>query len=225
MTPILFYIPGTCAFGSIVTLEWLKLPFRLCRLNAEEIKSPAYLKLNPLSQVPIFKSKEGVLTESAAILQHIAFLGIDKKLAYRQGTASYDHLNQVMAFLTTSLHTSIGPVIHPDRAADDPEAQAEVIRKAKTVTIPARFKHIEQFITKNGYLAAEHPTIADAYFYGVARAAEKFINFEKDFPKIANLFLKLQLDPAINFAHAIEDQRPTKTSGGFKGEISLNELL
>lgn len=225
MTPILFYIPGTCAFGSIVALEWVKMPFRLCRLNAGDIKSPSYLKLNPLSQVPTLKSKEGVLTESAAILQHLGFLGIDRKITFKQGTINYDHLNQVMSFLTTSLHTSIGPVIHPDRMANDLKAQGDVVEKAKTETIPARFRHIEKLINANGWLAADHPTIADAYFYGVARAAKEFIHFEKDFPKIAKLFLKLKSDPAVIFAQAIEDQTPFKSSGGFKGEVILSDLL
>ncbi|MBC7466160.1 MAG: glutathione S-transferase family protein [Bdellovibrio sp.] len=225
MTPTLFYLPGTCAFGSIVALEWLKMPFRLCRLTPAELKSDAYVKLNPLSQVPTFKSKEGVLTESAAILQHIGFLGLDKKIAYRQGTATFDHLNQVMSFLTTGLHASIGPVIHPDRFANDPLAQEEVVHKSKTETIPARLKHVEQMINSSGWLIADHPTIADAYFYGVARAAKDFINFDKDFPKIANLFSKMKKEPAVIFAHAIEDQANFKSAGGFKGEVKLNEIL
>ncbi|MBC7538490.1 MAG: glutathione S-transferase family protein [Bacteriovorax sp.] len=223
--PVLFYIPGTCAFGSIVALEWLGMPFRLCRLDGTSIKLEAYLKLNPLSQVPVFKSKDGVLAESAAILQHIGFLGLDKGMAYKQGTQKYDHLNQVMSFLTTSLHTSIGPTIHPDRSADSQLAQQEVVHKAKTETIPARFKHIEQMMNNYGWLAGDHPTIADAYFYGVARAAKEFINLEKDFPKTASFFLRFKSNPGVIFAQAIEDQKPPKSSVGFKGEVTLSELV
>ncbi len=225
MIPILFYTAGTCAFGSIVSLEWLKMPFRLCRLSHEELKSPSYLKINSLMQVPTLKSKEGILTESAAILQHIGYLGVNKKIAYRQGTANFDHLNQVMSFLTTGLHASIGPIIHPEQFANDSLAQDEVVQKAKTENVPSRLKHIEQMINSSGWLIADYPTIADAYFYGVVRAAKDFINFDKDFPKIANLISKLKLDPAVVFAQAIEDQASAKSAGGFKGEVSLLSLM
>lgn len=95
MAPVLFYIPGTCAFGSIVSLEWLCLPFHLCRLDNKSIKSDSYLRLNPLSQVPTLKYQDVNLTESAAILQHIGFLGISKGLAYKQGTQKFDELNSI----------------------------------------------------------------------------------------------------------------------------------
>ncbi len=219
MIPVLFYLPGTCAFGSIVTLEWLGMPFQLCRLDGTTIKSEAYLKINPLAQVPTYKSSEGVLTESAAILQHIGFFGLEKGLTYKQGTRKYDQLNQIMSFLTTGLHTSIGPIIHPDRSANNPTTQQEVVQKSKTETVPSRFEHIEQMFNNYGWLIDKHPTIADAYLYGVGRAAKEFINFEKDFPKTSDFFSRFKTDPAVVFAQAIEDQTPTKTSGGFKGDI------
>jgi glutathione S-transferase len=224
MTPILFYLPGSCAFGSIVTLEWIGQPFYLCRLDGLGLKSATYLHLDSLSQVPTFESKTGSLTESAAILQHIAFLDLDKKLTYRQGTKDYDHLNQMMSYLTTSLHTSIGPIVHPDRAADEESAQKAVVQKAKNYTVPARLRHIEQMINHHGWLAGDHPTIADAYFYGVARAAKEFINFEKDFPIVFDFFLRFKSDPGVVFAQAIEDQKPEYSSGGFKGHVELASL-
>jgi len=223
MIPVLYYIPGTCAFGTIVALEWLGMPFRLCRLDGTDLHSAAYLRLNPLSQVPTFNSSEGVLTESAAILQHIGFLGLDKGLTYKQGTREYDHLNQLMSFLTTGLHASIGPIVHPERFGDTQSSQQEIVKKAKTETVPARFKHIEQMINGHGWLAGDHPTIADAYFYGVGRKANEFINFEKSFPKIASFFLRFKSDHGFVFAQAIEDQEPPKSSVGFRGEIILGE--
>ena len=34
MEPVLFYgVPQGCSFGSIVALEWLNQPYRLCRIN------------------------------------------------------------------------------------------------------------------------------------------------------------------------------------------------
>lgn len=224
MTPTLFFAPHTCAFGSIVALEWLGAPYRLCRLTPEEIHSEAYRKLNPLAQVPTFKSGEGLLTESFAILQHLGFLGLKKKISFREGTADYDHLNQVMSFLTTSLHPSIGITKHPERFADDESSQEDLKFKATSETIPRLFTHIESVINRHGWLTADHPTIADVYFYGVARGAASFINFDLDFPKVAKLMEKLNSDPGVMFANAIEKGTVGKSSGGFKGEVAFKDF-
>ena len=221
MIPVLFYLPGTCAFGSIVTLEWLGLPFNLCRLDRESLHSPAYRSINPLSQVPTFASVEGVITESNAILEHLGFLGLKKKLAYAQGTPDFDHLNQIMSFLTTSLHTSMNPIVHPDRAADAALSRADVVHKAKTETVPARLAHVEQILDRHEWLCGANPTIADAYFYGVGRKAKEFIQLAADFPKIASFFVRFSQDPGVLFAQAIEDgNKSPGGTGGFRGELS-----
>jgi glutathione S-transferase len=224
MTPILYYLPETCAFGSIVALEWLGKPFRLCRLDETSLKSDAYRKLNPLLQVPTYKSAEGILTESAAILQHVGFQGLSKGIAFKQGTPEYDHLNEMMSFLTTSLHSSIGPIVHPDRVADQERSQEDAVHHAKTVTVPSHFKHIEERLSRHKWLVGDKPTIADAYFYGIARAAKKFINFDKDFPATAKFFDRMKTDPGVVFAHAVEDGKITapKSASGFAGEVPTN---
>ena len=224
MIPVLFYAPGTCAFGSIVALEWAAQPFRLCRLDEEMMTSDAYRKLNPLHQVPTFKSGEGVITESAAILQHIGFLGISKKIAYKQGTFDYDHLNQVMAYLTTQVHTSIGPIVHPDRAADHESSQEDVKHKSVKETVPAKLKIIEDAFARHSWLAGNQPTIADAYFYGVARKVKEFINVDKDFPKIADFFSRFGKDPGVVFAEGIEKGTNPKSTGGFKGDVPFGHF-
>ncbi len=225
MIPVLFYAPGSCAFGSIVALEWLAMPFRLCRLTGEEMHSEAYRKINPLGQVPAFKSGEGLLTESAAILQHIGFLGLKKHIAFRQGTAEFDHLNQVMSFLTTGLHTAMAPTYHPDRWADDEMAQEEIKTKAMEVTVPLRFKQIEKMFNRHGWLAGDHPTIADAYFYGVGRGAAKYIDFERSFPAVAKFFNEFKKNEAVVFAEAIEQGSSPKAPAGYKGEAHLAEFI
>ncbi len=224
MVPVLFYTPETCAFGSIVALEWLAMPFKLCRIDQEAMKSEAYRKLNPLGLVPTFKSGEGVLTESAAILQHIGFLGLKKHIAFRQGTPEFDRLNQVMSFLTTELHASFGPIYHPERWIEDASAHEGLKQKAMMDIVPAKFKHVEKMINRHGWLVADKPTIADAYFYGVGRAGAKFINFDTEFPKVAKFFSEFKKDEAVIFAEAIEKGTAPKAPAGYKGEVHLSEF-
>ena len=185
------------------------------------LKSEHYKQLNPLSQVPTFKTSNGVLTESAAILQHIGCLDLSKRICYTQGTRDYDLLNQVMSFLTTSLHTSMSPIVHPDRSSDEISCQNAVKQKAINETVPSRFAHVESMFNRHGWLAGDHPTIADAYFYGVGRKGLEFIDVEKNFPKIADFFSRFKSNPAVEFAEAVENETAPKKSTGFKGEVSM----
>ncbi len=45
-----------------------------------------------------------------AILNHLGARGIGKGLSYAQGTAGFDRLNQVLAFLNTSFFAAFGPL-------------------------------------------------------------------------------------------------------------------
>ena len=84
MEPVLFYgIPQGCSFGSIVALEWLNQPYRLCRVNMlEDMQSDLYAQVNPARETPVLLLEDGsTLTQSAAILQNIAARGISKALA------------------------------------------------------------------------------------------------------------------------------------------------
>jgi glutathione S-transferase len=54
MKPVLFYgVPQGCSFGSIVALEWLGVPYQLCRIEMLEHPWPAlFARLNPLNLTP-----------------------------------------------------------------------------------------------------------------------------------------------------------------------------
>lgn len=105
MEPVLFYgVPSGCSFGSIVALEWVGKPYRLARVDmAGDFMSGDYRFINPVGETPALLTAAGdVLTESMAILNHIGSGAIEAGLAFTQGTAAYDQLNRMLAFLNTS---------------------------------------------------------------------------------------------------------------------------
>ncbi len=80
------------------------------------------------------------------------------------------------------------------------------------------------------WLAGEKRTIADAYFIGVARWAPFLASTgaqtvdQRDYPNLHRHMRKLEEDPAVVFAHAIEEERPASSSGNFRGHVALEEL-
>lgn len=100
MEPVLFYgVPQGCSFGSIAALEWLGQPYRLCRIEMlEQPLEPLYGRINPLFQTPALLLENGEsLTESLAILQHLAARALDSGLGFSQGSRDYDRLNEMLA--------------------------------------------------------------------------------------------------------------------------------
>lgn len=119
MEPVLFYgVPHGCSFGSIVALEWLGRPYRLCRIEMPlETGERTYVRLNPARQTPTLLLEDGrALSESLAILQHLAARDLCRKLGYPQGSAEFDELNFALALLHTECHSAWGgPVLSAGR--------------------------------------------------------------------------------------------------------------
>jgi len=113
MTPILFYgVPSGCSFGSIVALEWLGKPYRLSRIDMPSVvQSDDYRRINPVGETPSLLTEDGrILSESLAILNHIGAQATEEGLAFKQGTAGFDRLNQTLAYLNTSFFNSFSPL-------------------------------------------------------------------------------------------------------------------
>ena len=67
----LHYFPGSCAFVPHVALEWSGLPYRTQVETRESIKTPAYLNMNPMGQVPLLEDGGWTLTQNVAIIDYV----------------------------------------------------------------------------------------------------------------------------------------------------------
>ena len=79
----LFYAPQTRATGVRILLDELGVPYRLHVLNrpAQENRSEAFLKVNPLGKVPAVTVGDALITEQGAIYTYLADLFPEKGLA------------------------------------------------------------------------------------------------------------------------------------------------
>lgn len=127
MTPILFYgVPSGCSFGSIIALEWLRQPYHLCRIEMPgQVQGEDYRRLNPLGETPTLRTTQGeLLSESLAILNHLAAKGIAQGLGFAQGTSGFDRLNHRLAYLNTSFFGAYAPLWHALEHAEGDEGEA-----------------------------------------------------------------------------------------------------
>lgn len=227
MEPVLFYgVPQGCSFGSIVALEWLNQPYRLCRITMpDDMQTEIYARVNAVRETPAMLLENGaMLTESAAILQNIATRGIKQGLGFAPGTLEFDRLNQRLAFLNTTFFSSFGPLWKAYEMEANPPVQ-DMLRDLGRAAVAKAHAHLEAMLAGSSWLAGNQRTIADAYFIGLARWATYHRAVDQSqYPKLHQLVQRLEADPAVVFAHAIEDERPAKSSGGFRGHITLEDL-
>lgn len=227
MEPVLLYgVPQGCSFGSIVALEWLNQPYRLCRVNMpEDMLTDSYAQINPVRETPALLLENGaVITESAAILQNIAARGVAQGLGFAQGTLEFDRLNQRLAFLNTTFFSAFAPLWRAYEMEDNPPVQ-NMLRELGRSAVAKAHAHLDTMLANQDWLLGNRRSVADAYFVGLARWANYHRAIEpSDYPNVLRLFEKLEADPAVAFAHAIEDERPAKSAGGFRGHVTLEEL-
>jgi len=228
MEPILFYgVPSGCSFGSIVALEWIGQPYKLCRIEMPgQVQGELYRRINPVAETPaLITSGRRVIAESMAILNHLAPRGVDKQLAFAQGTPEFDRLNQVLAFLNTSFFNAFSPLWYAlEHELSGP--RRDVLRAYGAERVAKAHADLERMLGDAPWLLGPQRTLADAYFAGIARWTKyhDVVN-RADYPAVQRLFERLEADPAVQFAHAIERGEEPRGTGAFQGHVSLEEAV
>lgn len=226
MSPILFYgIPSGCSFGSIVALEWLGKPYRLCRIEMPGGFTEGYRRLNPVAETPALITAEGhALAESVAILNHLAVAGIERGLGFPQGSRGFDRLNQMLAWLNTTYFGAFAPLWHAmeNPALEDRRGLVEFGRNA----VASAHGQLDAMLGSRRWLLGERRSLADAYFIGIARWTDYHeVVDRRDYPNVQRLYEALQADPAVAFAQAIECDLPASSVAGFEGHVGLDDAL
>ncbi|MBF8221863.1 glutathione S-transferase family protein [Halomonas sp. 328] len=229
MEPVLFYgVPQGCSFGSIVALEWLGQPYRLCRIEMlEHPWDPLYAKINPRLKTPALLLEEGEpLTESQAILQHLAARGREAGLGFAQGSREFDRLSEMLAYLNTDFFGAFGPLWTLYDSQGMSGVEQELLRRLGRQQVAECCAHLDALLAERTWLLGERRSLADAYFVGIARWAEyhRLFDLEHDYPHLARHLATLKADAAVRFAEAIERGESPDGAGGFRGHVTLETL-
>jgi glutathione S-transferase len=228
MQPILFFgVPEGCSFGSIVALEWLGRPYRLCRIQMPEVvSSTAYRRINPVGETPTLLTAAGELvSESMAILNHLGTQGIEQRLWFSQGSSAFDRANQVLAFLNTSFFNAFSPLWYAVEHGTEGPARDALVGYGRAMVEKAH-AHLEGLLGGNEWLLGEHRSLADAYFMGIARWADFHqVVDRRDYPGLHGLHERLLADPAVRLARAVEHGDAIVKGSAFRGYVSIEEAL
>lgn len=158
----LYYSPGACSLSPHIVLREAGIDVTLAKvdLRAKKIDNgDDYLATNPKGYVPALQLDNGeLLTEGPAIIQYIADLHPEKKLAPTPGTLERARLQEWLNFISTEMHKSFTPLF---RGAGDEW------KNAALDNIKRRFDMVAETLAAQPYLMGETYTVADAYLFTV----------------------------------------------------------
>jgi glutathione S-transferase len=128
-----------------------------------EQNRPEFVAVNPMRQVPALTLPDGtVMTESAAIVVHLANAFPDKGLAPRPATPAHARFLRWMFFMAANLYEGDLRYFYADRYTTDPAGVAGV-KSAGAAHMKKSFAIVEEALSPGPYLCGPDLTMADVY--------------------------------------------------------------
>ncbi|MBI5429213.1 MAG: glutathione transferase GstA [Nitrosomonadales bacterium] len=194
----LYYVPGTCALCPHIVLHEAGIGFTAEKVNPKDKTTESgqdYNAINPKGYVPALLMNNGeLLTEVAVIVQYIADLVPDKKLAPPAGTMDRYHLQEWLNFISSEIHKGYSPLFNPRV----PEETKTVFRER----LAGRLNIAAKALASKDYLMGKTFTVADAYLYTVLRWSPR-MNVDLS-PVLQAYMERIAARPAVKAAMAEE---------------------
>jgi glutathione S-transferase len=229
MEPILVYgVPAGSSLGLIAAFERLGQPYRLTRVDMlSEMKNDAYARLNGRLETPVLITDQGrVLTETMAIAGWLETRDTERRISFAPGSPEADRMRQLAAFVNTGFTAAFTPLWVALETEDADPAFLDTLRAFGRERVAERHEKLEAMIGDSDFLAGDRLTLADTTLIGVARWAEYHQAVDGNaHPKLKALRQRIEVDPAVRFAQAIEDGETPAGAGGFRGHVPLSEVL
>ncbi len=190
----LYYSPGACSLSPHIVLAESGLAFDLEKVNLAAKKTEHgadYWKINPKGYVPTLELDNGqLLTEGPAIVQYLADLVPQKKLAAPAGTLERYRLQEWLNFISTELHKSFSPLFNP-KAPDDWKSMVREL-------LNRRLEIVARQLEGRSYLMGEDFTVADAYLYTVLSWAKHVKLDLSSMPMLSAYMDRVAARPAVH---------------------------
>jgi glutathione S-transferase len=189
----LYYSPGACSFSPHVVLHESGLPFESERVDLKAKKTASgidYNTINPKSYVPALVMNNGeLLTEGPAIVQYIADLVPEKKLAPPAGTLERYRLQEWLNYISSEIHKGFGPFFNP--------LASEELKSATRSRLSKRFGFAGNALEGRDYLLGDTFTVADAYLFIMLRWTRFYGIDLSPWPALGAYFDRIAARPAV----------------------------
>ncbi len=188
----LYFSPGACSINPQIVLREAGLPFELVKVDLRAKKLPdgtSFLEVNPKGYVPALRLPDGnVLTENVVMVQYLADLAPDAKLAPAFGTMERVRLAELLVFISTELHKGMGAFYNPLASAE--------LKASLTERLNLRWGYLEKTLGEKPFLLGDRFGLADAYAFYVLRAWQR-VHKQSVSPGLAAYYARLAERPSV----------------------------
>jgi len=164
----LYFSPGACSMASHIALREAGVAFDLVKVDLRTKKTADgedFGQINTKGYVPALQFDSGeVLTEGPAVLQYIADLKPQSKLAPPAGTMERYRLQEWLGFINSEIHKGFSTLFDP--------TLSEEVKTAARNRLSTRYAWVEQALGSKPFLLGESFSVADAYLFTVSRWAK-----------------------------------------------------
>ncbi len=196
----LFYSSGACSLSPHIVAQeaGIALELQSVDLKSKTMKVEGdFLAINPKGYVPALQLDNGeLLTEGAAIVQYLADLKPETRLAPPPASFERYRLQEMLTFINSELHKSYSPLFNPATPAETRAEREAYLRR--------RYSIIEQQLTGRQYLFGDTFTVADAYLFTVTNWA-RMVKFDLGaFPNVLAFQARVAARPGVQAAMRAE---------------------
>jgi glutathione S-transferase len=192
----LYYISESCALASHIVASEAGIPVQPIRVDFPT-KTTAdgrdFMAINPKGYVPALEFDDGqVLTESPAIVQYLADLKPEARLAPANGSFARARLQETLNYIATEFHRGYSPLFSPTTPAEIREQQLAHLRK--------HYGLLDKQLASRKYLLGNDFTVADAYLFAITRWAD-FVKLDlTDYANVQTYQKSIAARPAVRAA-------------------------
>jgi glutathione S-transferase len=152
-----------------------------------------YRAVNPNGYVPALALDDGrVLTEGPAIVQYLADLAPETRLAPPHGSFERYQLMSLLNFISVELHKNFSPLFNPSAPQE--------VKQAVRANLAQRYPYIEQVLDGKSYLLGDTFSVADAYLFVITSWAGHVQVDLTAFPNLQAFQARVAARPAVQQA-------------------------
>jgi glutathione S-transferase len=183
---IFYYAPRTVSVASHIALQEAGADYELRRLDfsISEQHSADYLKVNPKARVPALVTKQGIITETPAILGYIAQAFPSAALAPVDDAFAFAKVQEFNAYLCATVHVAHAHRVRGSRWVDD-EAAIKAMQDKVPQTMSQCFQLIEDEMFQGPWVLGKNYSVCDCYLFTVENWLQSDSVAIDKFPAIA----------------------------------------
>lgn len=192
----LYHAPNTCSLSPYIVMNELTLSFGVIWVdNRTKLTSDGrdFRDINPKGYVAALELDDGrVLTEGPAILQYLADLQPEKKLAPPCGTWERVRLQEWLNFISSEIHAGLAPLF----SSELDEAAKAYFRER----VFKRFDYLDSTLSERMYVQGDGFSVADAYLFTVLGWCRFFSIDLGAWPALEQYVLTVEKRPSVRRA-------------------------